>query len=108
MPHDRETARLHELIRDPNTPIDYIDHAEDEMAKDRVSQTDVETVLGRSGVTEIQPPGRMFRPDRWKVMGNDDDERMLTIIVEVDEEPATAEITVVTVWDNKRGRARKR
>lgn len=102
--HD-QTRRLHALMSHSKTFIDYTKHALDEMAKDKIVQQDVEMILSRSAVTEIQL-GRL-NEERWRVSGHDSDGRYLEIIVVAEEDCLT--ILVITAWHAKsRGKGRQR
>jgi hypothetical protein len=102
MPYHDETGRLRRIARNPATNVDYYRHALDEMSLDDISRNDVETLLRRSAVTDVQPG------DRWRVSGKDQNERDLEVIVCVQEEELLIE--VVTAWDRKlcRSSSRKR
>lgn len=100
-----ETKRLHRMMRDPQVDIDYTDHALDEMRKDKIIQPDVELVLSRASVTDVQP-GEMFGPDRWRVSGNDGDGRYIEIIIVVADDNELV-IDVITVW-HANGACRKK
>lgn len=105
MANHNETRRLHALIANPNTLIDYTEHALDEMAKDEIVQQDVEVILSRSAVTEIQSaePSEV----RWRISGYDGDGRYLEIVVVVEEDSLI--VLVITTWHAKsRGKGRKR
>ena len=100
MARHRETGIIRRVMADPATELDYWDHALDEMQKDDISQLDVETVLNRSGVVDVQP-GPMYGPERWRIEGNDDDGRRLGIVIQVDESGTPAVVDVVTAWHDK-------
>jgi hypothetical protein len=100
MPFHDKTRRLHRIARKQTATVDYSRHALEEMSLDAISRNDVETLLRRSAVTDVQPD------DRWRVSGKDQNERNLEVIVCVEEDELL--IDVITAWDRKLGRSSSR
>nr|WP_246152434.1 DUF4258 domain-containing protein [Roseospira navarrensis] len=93
MSHGDETRRIRDLACHPDVRVRFTGHAEAEMRKDAVLRSDVLTALKRSAVVRVEPD---LRGEKWNVWGNDNDGRMIEVVVVAYENNLL--IRIVTVW----------
>ena len=84
-----EGRRLRDLAARPDVLVLFTMHAEQRMRERDVSRIDVQSILRRGAVVELQEAGK------WLVEGRDMDGRTIRAVVAPDEEEG--EIVVVTV-----------
>lgn len=77
---NHETSRLRTLANDSSTNFAYTRHATTEMMNDQISKPDVEWVLKRSAVRQVEFDSQR-NEDTWNVRGKDLDERLIEIVI---------------------------
>jgi hypothetical protein len=94
MPFEDEASRLRKLARNPNVLVWWTDHAEIERKKDRIAKIDVQNMLKRCRVSNVEDTGG---EEGWRAEGTDiDGRRIVAIVVPYEDDPP--EIKVVTTW----------
>ena len=97
MAFESEAARLRKLARRPDVLVWWRDHAEDERAKDDIAKLDVQNMLKRCLVSNVEDTDG---EECWRAEGNDIDGRPITaIVVAYEDDPP--EIKIVTCWARK-------
>ena len=96
MPFENEAGILRRLARNANVVFVYRPHALDEMRNDGLYKIDVENMLRRCAISNIEASDG---EDCWRAEGRDNDGRKVTAITVVYEEDE--EIKIVTVWAAK-------
>ena len=91
-----ETARLRRLVREMKALIFFSRHALERMMEHQVSKLEVERILSRCPVVRVEPG---LRGVTWNVQGTDSRERLLEVVIVVNEH--AVEIKVVTVIDKE-------
>lgn len=88
--HDEENL-VHEIANHPDRRIVYTIHAENQMRERKISRLDVESMLRRCVVDEIQEAGKLL------VRGRDRDGTEVKIVVVPDAE--RKRLTVITAMN---------
>jgi len=97
MAFESEAARLRKLARRPDVLVWWRDHAEDERAKDGIAKLDVQNMLKRCQVSNVEDTDG---EECWRAEGKDIDGRPITaIVVAYEDDPP--EIKIVTCWVRK-------
>lgn len=97
MAFEHEASRLRTLARNPEVLVWWQDHADDERSKDGISKLDVQNMLKRCSVSNVE---NTDGEETYRAEGKDIDGRPITAIV-VAYEDAPPEIKVITCWAKK-------
>lgn len=97
MAFENEAARLRQLARNPDVTVWWTEHAEIERGKDDIAKLDVQSMLKRCQVTNVEDTDG---EEGWRAEGSDiDGRRIAAIIVAYEDDPP--EIKIVTTWAYK-------
>ena len=92
-----EGRRLRELARKQGVRLKFRDHALEEMAKDKISQPSVKSMLKRCAVIEV---GYSHREETWVAAGGDVLGKRISAVVVAYEDLLM--IKVITAWEDRR------
>jgi hypothetical protein len=97
MAFESEASRLRKLARKSNVLVWWTDHAEIERAKDVIAKLDVQNMLKRCQVSNVEDTDG---EEGWRAEGKDiDGRRIAAIVVAYEDDPP--EIKIVTCWAHK-------
>jgi hypothetical protein len=98
MAYENEASRLRKLARNPNVRVGWRSHADDERKKDGIAKLDVQNMLKRCSVTNVEDTDG---EEIWRAEGTDIDGRRITAILVAYEDEENPEIKIITVWAKK-------
>jgi hypothetical protein len=92
MPFESEAGRLRRLAQSSEVVFVYRPHAEKEMANDNLFKIDVENMLRRCSVVNVEDSEG---EEAWRAYGSDGDGRkFFAIVVPYEDDPSVKVITV--------------
>jgi hypothetical protein len=96
MAFENEAARLRKLARRSDVSVWWRDHADIERRKDNIAKIDVQNMLKRCSVSNVEVTDG---EECWRAEGTDiDGRRIAAVVVAYDEPPA---IKIITTWAHK-------
>jgi hypothetical protein len=97
MAFENEAARLRKLAKRSDVTVWWTDHAEIERKKDNIAKIDVQNMLKRCSISNVEDTDG---EEGWRAEGSDiDGRRIAAIVVAYEDEPP--EIKIVTTWAHK-------
>src|SRR5262245_9553763 len=98
MAYEDEASRLRRLARNPKVLVGWRTHAEDERKNDGIAKLDVQNMLKRCSVTNVEDTEG---EEGWRAEGTDIDGRRITAIVVAYEDEENPYIKIITTWAKK-------
>jgi len=95
MAFESQASRLRTLARNRHVLFGWTGHAEVERNRDGIAKIDVENMLRRCTVTNVEDTDG---EEGWRAEGSDIDGRRIAAIVVAYEDDSNPEIKIVTVW----------